>query len=77
MVISRSQMTRQLEPGLGNSWRGKQKKKASAVYVKKPNPIAKNLSNRLFSSKVVHSKKLYNRKKERNTTLKAAANKGE
>lgn len=45
--------------------------------LKKPNPIAKNLSNRLFSSKVVHSKKLYNRKKERNTTLKAAANKGE
>jgi hypothetical protein len=31
--------------------------------LKKPNPIAKNLSNRLFSSKVVHSKKLYNRKK--------------
>jgi hypothetical protein len=35
MVISRSQMTKQLEPGLGNSWRGKQKKKASAIYVKK------------------------------------------
>ena len=35
MVISRSQMTRQLEPGLGNSWRGKQKKKASAVRIKK------------------------------------------
>jgi hypothetical protein len=35
MAITRSQMTRQLEPGLGKSWKGKQKKKASAVYVKK------------------------------------------
>ena len=41
MVISRSQITKQLEPGLGNSWRGKQKKKASAIYVKKTKPHSK------------------------------------
>jgi hypothetical protein len=41
MVISRSQMTRQLEPGLGNSWRGKKKKKTSAIYVKKTKPNSK------------------------------------
>jgi hypothetical protein len=49
-----------------------------AHYTKKTsNPIAKSLSNRLFAPKVVHSKKLYNRKKERNITLKAAAKKGD
>jgi len=39
------------------------------------NPFAKSLSDRLFSQKVVKSKKLYNRLKERSITLKAAANK--
>lgn len=33
---------------------------------KKPNPIAKSLRNRLFKSKVVQSKKLYNRKRLNN-----------
>ena len=45
----------------------------------KKNPIAKNLRSRIFHLKVVQSKKLYNRKKEKFYTLKAAAinNKGE
>ena len=73
MVISRSQMTKQLEPGLGN----KDLKRFKKVTKKTSNPIAKSLSNRLFTPKVVHSKKLYNRKKERNITLKAAAKKGD
>ena len=51
MVISRSQMARQLEPGLGS--KGK----------KKSNPIAKKLSDRRSKAKVVQSKKVYNRKK--------------
>jgi len=51
MVISRSQMARQLEPGLG------------AKGKKKSNPIAKKLSDRRYKAKVVQSKKVYNRKK--------------
>ena len=35
MAITRSQMTRQLEPGLGNSWKGKYKKTTKAVHGKK------------------------------------------
>jgi hypothetical protein len=35
MVISRSQMPRQLEPGLGKSWKGKYKKAIKAVHGKK------------------------------------------
>ena len=66
MAITRSQMPRQLEPGLGKSWKGKYKKATKAVHGKKPNPIAKSLSNRLFKSKVVQSKKLYNRKRLNN-----------
>ena len=37
------------------------------------NPIAKSLRSSAFKPKVVQSKKLYNRKKERNNTLNAAA----
>lgn len=37
------------------------------------NPIAKSLGSSAFKPKVVQSKKLYNRKKERNVTLNAAA----
>ena len=74
-------MTKQLEPGLGNKDLKRFKRlqrKHMAHYTKKTsNPIAKSLSNRLFTPKVVHSKKLYNRKKERNITLKAAAKKGD
>ena len=40
---------------------------------KKPNPIAKNLRSRTFKPQVVQSGKLYNRKKEKYNTLKAAA----
>jgi len=40
---------------------------------KKPNPVAKSLRSRRFKSQVVQSKKLYNRKKEKYNTLKAAA----
>jgi hypothetical protein len=35
MAITRSQMTRQLEPGLGKSWKGKYKKTIKAVHGKK------------------------------------------
>ena len=35
MAITRSQMPRQLEPGLGNSWKGKYKKATKAVHEKK------------------------------------------
>ena len=41
--------------------------------VKSTNPIAKSLRSSAFKPKVVQSKKLYNRKKERNDTLNAAA----
>ena len=40
---------------------------------KKFNPIAKEVRSRKFKSQVVQSKKLYNRKKEKSYTLKAAA----
>jgi hypothetical protein len=40
--------------------------------MQKPNPIAKSLRSRKYRSKVIQSKKLYNRKKE-NLSLKAAA----
>jgi hypothetical protein len=43
--------------------------------VKKSNPIAKEVRSRRFKLQVVQSSKLYNRKKERTVTLKAAANK--
>ena len=51
------------------------RKRSKQRMVKKPNPIAKSLSNRLFQFKVLHSKKLYNRLKEKLYTLKAAATK--
>jgi hypothetical protein len=35
MVISRSQMTRQLEPGLGKSWKGKYKKVVKKAHGQK------------------------------------------
>jgi hypothetical protein len=35
MVISRSQMTRQLEPGLGKSWKGKYKKAVKKAHGQK------------------------------------------
>jgi len=44
--------------------------------VKSTNPVAKSLRSRTFKSKVIQSKKLYNRKKERNNTLNAAAKEG-
>ena len=40
---------------------------------KKSNPIAKKVRSRRFRPKVIQSGKLYNRKKERMNTLKAAA----
>jgi len=40
---------------------------------KRKNPEAKNLRDRRYSQRVVQSGKLYNRKKERIVTLKAAA----
>jgi hypothetical protein len=40
--------------------------------MQKLNPIAKSLRSRKYRSKVIQSKKLYNRKKE-NLSLKAAA----
>ena len=44
---------------------------------KKPNPIAKEVRSRKYRPQVVQSDKLYNRKKERINTLKAAAIKEE
>ena len=35
MAITRSKMPRQLEPGLGKSWKGKYKKTTKAVHGKK------------------------------------------
>jgi len=49
MAISRSQMPKQLKPGLGRNW--------------KRDPYAKSLQSRLYSPKVITSKKLYNRKR--------------
>jgi len=40
---------------------------------KESNPIAKDVRSRKYRPQVVQSKKLYNRQKERNDTLKAAA----
>ena len=40
---------------------------------KKPNPIAKKVRSRNYRPQVVQSSKLYNRKKEKLNTLKAAA----
>jgi len=40
---------------------------------KKPNPVAKKVRSRTYRLQVVQSKKLYNRKKEKLYTLKAAA----
>ena len=42
-------------------------------YKSKRNLIAKNLRSSKFRQKVVQSDKLYNRKKEKKNTLKAAA----
>jgi hypothetical protein len=53
MAISRSQMAKQLKPGLGRNW--------------KRDPYAKILESRLYGQKVVQSKKLYNRKKAFNS----------
>jgi hypothetical protein len=41
MVISRSQMSRQLEPGLGKSWKGKYAKTIQATHGKKTKPYRK------------------------------------
>ena len=76
MVISRGQISKQLEPGLGNQNLKKFKKvikKPMERHIKKPNPIAKEVRSRRFKSQVVQSKKLYNRKEEKINTLKAAA----
>jgi len=53
MAISRSQMPKQLKPGLGRNW--------------KRDPYAKLLQSRLYSPKVITSNKLYNRKKAFNS----------
>ena len=53
MAISRSQMAKQLKPGLGRNW--------------KRDPFGKLLESRLYRSKVINSKKLYNRKKAFNS----------
>ena len=43
MVISRSQMARQLEPGLGSEWRGKYKKTIKRTHGKKIKPNSKKV----------------------------------
>ncbi len=53
MAISRSSMPKELKPGLGRNW--------------KRDPFAKSLESRLYRSKVINSKKLYNRKKAFNS----------
>jgi len=53
MAISRSSMPKELKPGLGRNWRR--------------DPYAKSLESRLYRSKVINSKKLYNRKKAFNS----------
>ena len=53
MAISRSQMAKQLKPGLGRNW--------------KRDPFAKLLESRLYRNKVIKSNKLYNRKKAFNS----------
>ena len=44
-------------------------------HTKKSNLFARSLRSSVFKQKVVQSKKLYNRKKEKQTILKAAAKK--
>ena len=51
MAITRSQMPKELKPGLGRNW--------------KRDPYAKILESRLYGQKVVQSKKLYNRKRSK------------
>jgi len=70
MAISRGQIRQQVEGKLRGA-RGEKKKRLQV----KRNPIAKNLRSSKFSLKVVQSDKLYNRKKEKLYTLKAAAKK--
>jgi len=53
MAISRSQMAKQLKPGLGRNW--------------KRDPFAQLLESRRCAPKVIKSKKLYNRKKAFNS----------
>jgi len=55
----------------------KKKKNVGLLKLLNSNPIAKIVRSSFFSHKVVQSKKLYNRKKERIDTLKAAAKKYE
>ncbi len=54
MAITRSQMPKELKPGLGRNW--------------KRDPYAKILESRLYGQKVVQSKKLYNRKRSKQLT---------
>ena len=61
MAISRSQIAKELKPGLGRNW--------------KRNPHAQSLESRRYGCKVIKSKKLYNRKKEKLYASKAAAKK--
>jgi len=49
MAITRSQIPKELEPGLGRNW--------------KRDPYGKLLESRLYRNKVINSKKLYNRKR--------------
>ena len=52
-----------------------QEVKKEKNYKLKSNPVAKNLRSSKFSQKVVQLKKLYNRKKDKLYTYKAAAKK--
>ena len=77
MTITRNQISKQTEPGLGNS----DKKKLDKVILKthgkvykekKSNKKILSLGHLLFKPKVIQSGKLYNRKKDKYITYKVA-----
>jgi hypothetical protein len=55
----------------------KKRRKEELLQPSNANPIAKLVRSRTYRPKVIQSDKLYNRKKERNNTLNAAAKEGE
>ena len=65
MAITRGQISKQVEGKLRGARDEKKKNKKLLHYLKK-NPILKKLRSRIFSLRVVQSKKLYNRKRIKN-----------
>ena len=65
MAITRGQISKQVEGKLRGA-RDEKKKKQKVIALLKKNPILKKLRSRIFSLRVVQSKKLYNRKRIKN-----------